>query len=135
MNFVLNQQVALLQSRLSKSKHKQRRIRAVDDKEENIPKQNARQNKKSRKKQSNFANDLTDTSRTATKRLRYDANQMQKGKGPFSGKSMQNKGKFSQNKGKMGPNKGKGNPGKDNAGKRKSFGKPKAAKQGRRKNK
>ncbi|XP_026728502.1 probable ATP-dependent RNA helicase DDX27 isoform X2 [Trichoplusia ni] len=74
------EKVALLQSRMEKRKKKQRRIRAVDDNDD-LPKQRPKTANKSKKKQSNFATDLTDTSRTAAKRLRYDANKAQKGKG------------------------------------------------------
>uniref|UniRef100_A0A2A4JES4 RNA helicase n=1 Tax=Heliothis virescens TaxID=7102 RepID=A0A2A4JES4_HELVI len=115
------QKVALLQSRMEKRKKKQRRIRAVDDNDD-LPQQRPKTFNKSKKKQSNFATDLTDTSRAAAKRLRYDANKAQKGaKGPHKG----------PNKGKA-PFKGKG-PGKGPA-KSKTFGKPQAGK-GRRKNK
>lgn len=110
------EKVALLQSRLAKRNKKQRRIRAVEDDEDRVPRQRSKQ--KNKKKQSNFANDLTDTSRTAAKRLRYDANQVQKGKS------------FGPKKGK--PLKGKGKP------KGKAFGKPqnaKTSKQGNRKKK
>ncbi|KAH9630306.1 hypothetical protein HF086_009229 [Spodoptera exigua] len=107
------EKVALLQSRMEKRKKKQRRIRAVDD-DDDRPQHAPRKSNKMKKKQSNFANDLTDTSRAATKRLRYDANKAQKGnKGPKKGK---------------GPAKGKPNA------KPKAFGKPQAGK-GRRKNK
>ncbi|KAF9793911.1 hypothetical protein SFRURICE_003431 [Spodoptera frugiperda] len=113
------EKVALLQSRMEKRKKKQRRIRAVDD-DDDRPQHAPRKSNKMKKKQSNFANDLTDTSRAATKRLRYDANKAQKdNRGPRKGK---------------GPAKGKGpGKGKPNA-KPKAFGKPQAAK-GRRKNK
>lgn len=116
---IISKQVALLQSRMEKRKKKQRRIRAVDD-DDDRPQHAPRKSNKMKKKQSNFANDLTDTSRAATKRLRYDANKAQKdNRGPRKGK---------------GPAKGKGpGKGKPNA-KPKAFGKPQAAK-GRRKNK
>lgn len=105
-------QVALLQSRMAKRKKKQRRIRTVEEDDERPAKKQDKH--KSKKKQTNFASDLTDTSRSATKRLRYDANRVQKGK------PLQDKGKF----------KGKGKS------KGKSFGKPQAPKQNaRRKNK
>ncbi|XP_053618325.1 probable ATP-dependent RNA helicase DDX27 [Plodia interpunctella] len=113
------EKVALLQSRMAKSKKKQRRIRAVDN--DDRP-QTVRQPSK-KKKVSNFTNDLTDTSKNAAKRLRYDANLVQKGKmpkgGPQRGKGFKGKG---QQKGK-GLAKGK-----------KAFGKPQAPKSGRRKN-
>ncbi|XP_014366734.2 probable ATP-dependent RNA helicase DDX27 [Papilio machaon] len=111
------EKVALLQSRMAKRKKKQRRIKAVDDNDDERSQLRNNQKPKNKKKQSNFANDLTDTSRAAAKRLRYDANRVQKGV------------KFPQKKGK-GPAKGKG------PNKSKSFGKPQAPKQGgRRKNK
>ncbi|KAJ0171349.1 hypothetical protein K1T71_012899 [Dendrolimus kikuchii] len=107
------EKVALLQSRMAKRKKKQRRIRAVDDEDDRPAQQRHKQ--KNKKKQTNFANDLTDTSRTATKRLRYNANQAQKGKsfGPKKGKPLKGKGKS----------------------KGKSFGKPQTPKQGNRKKK
>ncbi|CAG4939021.1 unnamed protein product [Colias eurytheme] len=108
------EKVALLQSRMAKRKKKQPRIRAVED-DDDRPRQNKKQGKP-KKKQSNFANDLTDTSKASTKRLRYDANRVQKGKPLQNGKPMQ-KGKGSGPKGK---NKPKG----------KSFGKPQGPKQG-----
>ncbi|XP_068624912.1 probable ATP-dependent RNA helicase DDX27 [Battus philenor] len=108
------EKVALLQSRMAKRKKKQRRIKAVDDNDEE-PRFRGPMKTKNKKKQSNFANDLTDTSRAATKRLRYDANRVQKGIG------------LPHKKGK-GPQKGKG------ANKNKTFGKAQAPKQnGRRK--
>ncbi|XP_048484168.1 probable ATP-dependent RNA helicase DDX27 [Plutella xylostella] len=126
------EKVALLQSRMAKRKTKQRRIRAVDDDEDRAPRgPGAPKAAKSKKKLSNFANDLTDTSRSTTKRLRYDANRVQKGKplGPKGkGKGPPQKGKGTPGKGKGGPGKGKGPP------KGKTFGKPQAAKAGRRKN-
>ncbi|XP_045505039.1 probable ATP-dependent RNA helicase DDX27 isoform X2 [Colias croceus] len=108
------EKVALLQSRMAKRKKKQPRIRAVED-DDDRPRQNKKQGKP-KKKQSNFANDLTDTSKASTKRLRYDANRVQKGKPLQNGKPMQ-KGKGNGPKGK---NKPKG----------KSFGKPQGPKQG-----
>ncbi|XP_038218422.1 probable ATP-dependent RNA helicase DDX27 [Zerene cesonia] len=108
------EKVALLQSRMAKRKKKQPRIRAVED-DDDRPRQN-RKSAKPKKKQSNFTNDLTDTSKASTKRLRYDANRVQKGKPLQSGKSMQ-KGKGNGPKGK---NKPKG----------KTFGKPQGSKQG-----
>ncbi|KAM3955940.1 dead-box helicase Rs1 [Aphomia sociella] len=122
------EKVALLQSRMAKRQKKQRRIRAVDDNDDRAP---APQKKpfKPKKKQSNFANDLTDTSRNAAKRLRYDANRVQKGKGlPQKGK-----GKGAPQKGK-GLQKGKGTPQKGK-GRNKTFGKPQAPKRGRGQNK
>ncbi|CAK1590909.1 unnamed protein product [Parnassius mnemosyne] len=107
------EKVALLQSRMAKRKKKQRRIRAVED-DDDRPQFRGNSAAKNKKKQSNFATDLTDTSKAATKRLRYDANRMQKGKG------------LPQKKGK-GPLKGKG------PNKSKTFGKPQAPKQGARK--
>lgn len=71
--------------------------------------------------------DLTDTSKSTAKRLRYDANQAQKGKfqnGRFKGPD----GKMSS-RGKDG--KGKGQKGKSG----KTFGKPQAPKAGSRKKK
>ncbi|XP_041974712.1 probable ATP-dependent RNA helicase DDX27 [Aricia agestis] len=108
------EKVALLQSRVAKRNKKQRRIRAVEEDDEDRP---ARKKNKAagKRKQSNFANDLTDTSKNATKRLRYDANRVQKGK-PVHGRGAQGKGKFNKNKGK-------------------TFGKPQAPKNGRKKNK
>lgn len=102
---------------MAKSKFKQRRIRAVDNDEDRPSKHKSHQKTgKSRKKGSNFANDLTDTSRSAIKRLRYDANRVQKGKGlPAKGK-------------------GKAKPGLGKSNKGKTFGKPQAPKSnGRRK--
>lgn len=109
---------------MAKRSKKQRRIRAVDDDDRSHTQTNKQG--KSRKKQSNFANDLVDTSRTATKRLRYEANQAQKGKGPGFGKGP-GKGKAPM-KGK-GPMKAKG---KSVGGKPKgkTFGKPQASKKG-----
>nr|XP_037873905.1 probable ATP-dependent RNA helicase DDX27 isoform X2 [Bombyx mori] len=105
------EKVALLQSRLAKRNKKQRRIRAVGDDDET---QAPRKINKPKKKQTNFAVDLTDTSKKATKRLRYDANLVQKGKSPRGPKG-------------KGPQKGKGQKGK-------TFGKPTAPKNsGRRK--
>lgn len=74
------EKVALLQSRMAKRNKKQGRIRAVDDNDDR-PRINNKKQNKTKKKQSNFATDLTDTSRSAAKRLRYDANKAQKGKG------------------------------------------------------
>ncbi|CAH2057037.1 unnamed protein product, partial [Iphiclides podalirius] len=108
------EKVALLQSRMAKRKKKQRRIRAVDDEDDGLTAR--RNNARSKKKQTNFATDLTDTSRTAAKRLRYDANQAQKGKGfPLKAKAKGPKGKGSK--------------------KSKTFGKPQAPKQGGRRKK
>ncbi|XP_072948297.1 probable ATP-dependent RNA helicase DDX27 [Epargyreus clarus] len=109
------EKVALLQSRLHKGKEKLRRIRAVDDNDDRPQRQS--NNPKPKKKQSNFANDLTDTSRAATKRLRYDANRVQKGIGLPQAKG--------PNKSK-GPQKGKGK-GMKGKPKGKTFGKPQAA--------
>ncbi|XP_026750382.2 probable ATP-dependent RNA helicase DDX27 [Galleria mellonella] len=119
------EKVALLQSRMAKRKKKQRRIRTVDDDDDRpqIPQKKSFKNKN--KKQNNFANDLTDTSQKAAKRLRYDANKVQKGKG------LHQKGKGQSSKGKGTPQKGKGFA----KGKNKTFGKPQAPKQGRRQNK
>ncbi|CAH4023860.1 unnamed protein product [Pieris brassicae] len=106
------EKVALLQSRVAKGKKKQRRIRTVEEDDERpMQRKNAA---KPRKKQSNFANDLTDTSKSSTKRLRYDANRVQKGKPIHPGREKQ--------KGKGAPIKGKNKP------KGKSFGKPQAPK-------
>nr|XP_032524197.1 probable ATP-dependent RNA helicase DDX27 [Danaus plexippus plexippus] len=106
------EKVALLQSRMAKRQKKQKRIRAVEDDDER-PAQRQKQGK--RKKQTNFANDLTDVSKASTKKLRYDANRVQKGK------PLQN-GKFQ---------KGKAVKGK----KGKTFGKPQAPKNTKKKNK
>lgn len=111
---------------MAKRKKKQKRIRAVDD-DDDRPQQTNKKPNKFKKKQSNFAIDLTDTSKSTAKRLRYDANQAQKGK-------FQN-GRF------RGPNEKKGQIGKDGKGKGqkgktgKTFGKPKAPKAGSRKKK
>ncbi|XP_063833471.1 probable ATP-dependent RNA helicase DDX27 [Ostrinia nubilalis] len=115
------EKVALLQSRMAKRKKKTRRIRAVDDDDDRpAPAHSKKQNKK----RSNFANDLTDTSRATTKRLRYDANVIQKGKGPQAKKF---------GKKPKGPAKGPKGPGKPaNVKAKKVFGKPKG---GRGKNK
>ncbi|XP_063388221.1 probable ATP-dependent RNA helicase DDX27 isoform X1 [Cydia fagiglandana] len=124
------EKVALLQSRMAKRNKKQNRIRAVEDKDDRprVHKQ------KTKRKQSNFASDLTDTSRAATKRLRYDANRVQKGKplGPKGkGKPAGPKGKpMGKGKPAKGGAKGKGNPQKG-----KAFGKPQAPKQGGRRKK
>lgn len=117
--------MALLQSRMEKRKKKQRRIRAVEDNDDQPQHRPNKTFNKSKKKQSNFATDLTDTSRAAAKRLRYDANKAQKGnKGPQRGP-------------KGIPKKGKGGPGKPGKGKpgAKTFGKPQAGKQGGRRKK
>ncbi|CAG9570830.1 unnamed protein product [Danaus chrysippus] len=106
------EKVALLQSRMAKRQKKQKRIRAVEDDDER-PIHKQKQGK--RKKQTNFANDLTDVSNASTKKLRYDANRVQKGK------PLQN-GKFQKGK----PAKGK---------KGKTFGKPQAPKNTKKKNK
>lgn len=126
---------------MAKRTKKQRRIRAVED-DDDRPRFNAnKQNKTKKKKQTNFANDLTDTSRSATKRLRYDANKAQKGLGEKPGKKPPGKpGKgFGVKSGKRGGGKpGKGVGGKPGKGKpSKAFGKPQTAKNsgGRRKNK
>ena len=108
--------MALLQSRVAKRSNKQRRIRAVED-DDRPHNDRGKQQKTKKKKLSNFATDLTDTSKSATKRLRYDANQVQKGKFP------KGKGKFQKNEGK----------GKANGKGGKAFGKPKTAKAGGRK--
>lgn len=111
------EQVALLQSRISKRKNKQGRIRAVDDDDhrDRMPRKAGSKPAagKSKKKQSNFANDLTDTSRSAAKRLRYDANKVQKGKSfPPKGKGKTVNGRSQSQKGK-------------------AFGKPQAKKGGK----
>ncbi|CAH2097485.1 unnamed protein product [Euphydryas editha] len=107
------EKVALLQSRMVKRKKKLRRIRAMDDDDDRpAPNKNKQTNK--RKKQTNFASEFTDTSKASTKRLRYDANRVQKGLPLQNGKGKPMKGKP----------------------KGKAFGKPQAPKQGaRRKNK
>lgn len=105
-------QVALLQSRMVKRKKKLRRIRTMDDDDDRpAPNKNKQTNK--RKKQTNFASEFTDTSKASAKRLRYDANRVQKGLPLQNGKGKPTKGKP----------KGKG----------KTFGKPQAPKQGARK--
>ncbi|XP_050671446.1 probable ATP-dependent RNA helicase DDX27 [Leptidea sinapis] len=103
------EKVALLQSRVAKRNKKQRRIRAVEDDDER-PTQGRHRAGKPKKKQTNFASDLTDTSKSSAKRLRYDANRVQKGK-PLP-------------KGKGKPVKGMNKP------KGKTFGKPQAPKKG-----
>ncbi|XP_034826008.1 probable ATP-dependent RNA helicase DDX27 [Maniola hyperantus] len=113
------EKVSLLQSRMAKRNKKQRRIRAVEDDDDRPARSANKNSNKARKKQTNFASDLTDTSRTSTKRLRYEANRVQKGKPLQRGKPMQ-KGRGKAIKGKP---------------KGKTFGKPQASKQGpRRKN-
>ncbi|XP_052744151.1 probable ATP-dependent RNA helicase DDX27 isoform X2 [Bicyclus anynana] len=107
------EKVALLQSRMEKRKKKQKRIRAVEEDDERPARTANRKPNKSKKKQSNFASDLTDTSRTSTKRLRYEANRVQKGKPLQNGKPFQ-KGKGKTTKGK-------------------TFGKPQSGKKGSRK--
>ncbi|OWR47703.1 putative ATP-dependent RNA helicase DDX27, partial [Danaus plexippus plexippus] len=82
------EKVALLQSRMAKRQKKQKRIRAVEDDDER-PAQRQKQGK--RKKQTNFANDLTDVSKASTKKLRYDANRVQKGKPLQNGKFQKGK--------------------------------------------
>ncbi|CAG9792901.1 unnamed protein product [Diatraea saccharalis] len=128
------EKVALLQSRMAKRKKKMPRIRAVDDNDDDRP-QNRQNKPKHKKNKSNFATDLTDTSKSAAKRLRYDANRAQKGfppKGKPNGKSKgpPGKGAGGKNKGPPGKNKGQ----KPNSKEKKTFGKPQAPKQGRRKN-
>lgn len=104
---------------MAKRKKKQKRIRAVED-DDDRPARNANKNaNKARKKQTNFANDLADTSRTSAKRLRYEANRIQKGKPLQKGKQLQ---------------KGKGRPMKGKP-KGKTFGKPQTPKQGPRRKK
>ncbi|CAB3249056.1 unnamed protein product [Arctia plantaginis] len=129
------EKVALLQSRMAKRTKKQRRIRAVED-DDDRPRFNAnKQNITKKKKQTNFANDLTDTSRSATKRLRYDANKTQKGKGIGERPGKKPTGKPSKG---FGGKPGKGGGGKPGKGKpSKAFGKPQASKNSgaRRKNK
>ncbi|KAG6453895.1 probable ATP-dependent RNA helicase DDX27 [Manduca sexta] len=121
------EKVALLQSRLAKRKKKQRRIKAVDD-DDDRPNQQSKNKHRNKKKQSNFASDLTDTSRKTAKRLRYDANLVQKGKAPHM------KGKGNPKKGAKGPKSQKGpKGGKPQKGK--AFGKPQAPKQGGRRKK
>ncbi|CAK1543490.1 unnamed protein product [Leptosia nina] len=105
------EKVALLQSRLAKGKKKQRRIRAVEE-DDDRPTQRKNTGMKPKKKLTNFTNDLTDTSKSSTKRLRYDANRVQKGK-PLQRPMQKGKGK---------PNKG------NNKSKGKTFGKPKVGK-------
>ncbi|KAI5633267.1 DEAD/DEAH box helicase domain-containing protein [Phthorimaea operculella] len=115
------EKVALLQSRMAKRKKKPQRIRAVED-DDDRQNRGQQRNNKHKRKQSNFATDLTDTSRQNTKKLRYDANQAQKGKLNF-GKKGKGPG------GPKGPKGGKGPKGK-------TFGKPQAPKKGgRNKNK
>ncbi|KAL0861330.1 hypothetical protein ABMA27_008887 [Loxostege sticticalis] len=118
------EKVALLQSRMAKRKKKTRRIRAVEDDDERpAPAHHAN---KQHKKRSNFANDLTDTSRSATKRLRYDANVIQKGKGPQAKKFAKGTGKGPKGPGGKGP-KGPGGKGPKKPVKaKKVFGKPQA---------
>lgn len=109
---------------MAKRKKKQTRIRAVDDNDDRPERQNKKSNK-SQKKKSNFALDLTDTSNSTAKRLRYDANQVQKGK--FQ------KGRFNGPDGKKGK-KGRDGKGKGPKGKTgKAFGKPQAPRAGRKK--
>ncbi|XP_050355844.1 probable ATP-dependent RNA helicase DDX27 [Nymphalis io] len=86
------EKVALLQSRMVKRKKKLRRIRAIDD-DDDRPAPNKNKQTKKRKKQTNFASEFTDTSKASTKRLRYDANRVQKGKPLQNGKSKPMKGK------------------------------------------
>lgn len=95
---------------MAKRKKKLPRIKAIED-DDDRPKPRQKQNKK--KKQTNFATDLVDTSQNMAKRLRYDANQAQKTKG--IGK--------------------KGKPFKGKVPKGKTFGKPQAGKQGKKRNK
>ncbi|KAL4716010.1 hypothetical protein ACJJTC_003799 [Scirpophaga incertulas] len=126
------EKVALLQSRMAKRKKKMRRIRAVDDVDD---RPDVRQNKpKHKKNKTNFAMDLTDTSKSTAKRLRYDANVAQKGKGIGKGKPNKQKGKGATKggpKNSKGPaSKGKSSTGRGKIaqGKAKAFGKPKAPK-------
>ncbi|XP_045762672.1 probable ATP-dependent RNA helicase DDX27 [Maniola jurtina] len=111
------EKVALLQSRMAKRNKKQRRIRAVEDDDDRPARSGNKNSNKARKKQTNFASDLTDTSRTSTKRLRYEANRVQKGKPLQRGKPLQ-KGRGKATKGKP---------------KGKTFGKPQVSKRGPRK--
>ncbi|XP_026490193.2 probable ATP-dependent RNA helicase DDX27 [Vanessa tameamea] len=104
------EKVALLQSRMVKRKKKLRRIRTMED-DDDRPAPNKNKQSKKRKKQTNFASEFTDTSKASTKRLRYDANRVQKGKPLQNGKGKPVKGKP----------------------KGKTFGKPKGPKQGARK--
>ncbi|XP_045455888.1 probable ATP-dependent RNA helicase DDX27 [Melitaea cinxia] len=106
------EKVALLQSRMVKRKKKLRRIRTMDD-DDDRPAPNKSKQTNKRKKQTNFASEFTDTSKASAKRLRYDANRVQKGLPLQNGKGKPTKGKP----------KGKG----------KTFGKPQAPKQGPRK--
>lgn len=110
---------------MAKRKKKQKRIRAMDD-DNDRPQQTNKKPNKFKRKQSNFAMDLTDTSKSTAKRLRYDANQAQKGK--FQNGFKDPSGKKGQ-KGKDG--KGKAQKGKSG----KAFGKPQAPKAGSRKKK
>lgn len=95
---------------MAKRQKKQRRIRAVDD--DDRPSRQPNKNTNKSKKHTNFANDLVDTSRNTTKRLRYDANQAQRGKA-------------------LGKRGGKGKPVKGKPPKGKTFGKPQAGKGGK----
>ncbi|XP_046973500.1 probable ATP-dependent RNA helicase DDX27 [Vanessa cardui] len=104
------EKVALLQSRMVKRKKKLRRIRTMEDDDDRPAPSKNKQSKK-RKKQTNFASEFTDTSKASTKRLRYDANRVQKGKPLQNGKGKPVKGKP----------------------KGKTFGKPQGPKQGARK--
>lgn len=112
---------------MSKRSKKQRRIRAVDD-DDGRP-QTHNKSAKSRKKQSNFTSDLVDTSRTNTKRLRYEANQVQRGKAPGFGKEKGSGPGFGKERGK-GPGFGKGKGKVGGKPKGKTFGKPQAPKKG-----
>uniref|UniRef100_A0A1B6CUR1 RNA helicase n=2 Tax=Clastoptera arizonana TaxID=38151 RepID=A0A1B6CUR1_9HEMI len=68
------QKVMLLQARLAKKKQKQKKIKSVVDIGEY-----SKKNKAIKKfKKTNFAEDLTDTSRKGVKRLRYEANVQKK---------------------------------------------------------
>lgn len=68
--------VALLQARLAKRKSKPKRLRVCDDVTANVSK-----NPVLKRKRTNFADDICNTSKNNTKKLRYDANSKQKMKG------------------------------------------------------
>lgn len=69
------EKVALLQAKMSKKKHKLKKIRSC-------PEENAKSVQKSNKrKRSNFAEDLFDVSKKGVKKMRYEANAAKKNKG------------------------------------------------------
>ncbi|XP_008543634.1 probable ATP-dependent RNA helicase DDX27 [Microplitis demolitor] len=112
------EKVAAYQARLVKRKGKMKKIRTVID---DGDRRTTDKNGPKKRSKSSFTNDLTDTSKKGVKRLRYDANKVQRetsgkvrgksgapGKKPMSGKkSMAGKKPFKKGPGRNGAQKSK----------------------------